>query len=70
MKKEGRKSKIITPIIFGAFKNSDKFGFIPLGPLILPETDKQVNIDLDPIGLQEVTKNQKTYSLMSSQVTS
>ena len=29
-------------------QNKDKFGFIPLGPLIVPDTDKQIEKGSDP----------------------
>ena len=36
-------------------QNVDKFGFIPLGPLALPNTDKKCDMGSDPIKLYDVT---------------
>ena len=49
-------------------ENKDKFGFIPLGPLIPPNTDKQIEEGLDPIKLYDITRNEKTFNFLSSQV--
>ena len=32
-------------------QNEDKFGFIPLGPLVVPKSDKKRSLGLDPIKL-------------------
>ena len=45
-----------------------KFGYIPLGPLVLPESDKKVNMGSDPIKLYDITKNQNTFNFLSTQV--
>ena len=49
-------------------QNDDKFGFIPLGPLILPTCDKQIKKGTDPIKLYDITRSQKTFNFLSSQV--
>ena len=37
-------------------QNSDRFGFIPLGPLLLPKTDKGIYLGSDPVALYDVVK--------------
>ena len=46
----------------------DKFGFIPLGPLILPSTDRGIVMGSDPVVLYDAVKSQKQYNFLSSQV--
>ena len=49
-------------------QNKDKFVFIPLGPLTVPDTDKQIEEGSDPIKLYDITRNQKTFNFLSSQI--
>ena len=49
-------------------QNKDKFGFIPLCPLTLPDTDKQIEKGSDPIKLYDITRNQETFNFLSSQL--
>ena len=49
-------------------QTESKFGYIPLGPLVLPESDKQVNVGSDPIKLYDITRSQNTFNFLSTQV--
>ena len=49
-------------------QNPDKFGFIPLGPLTLPNTDRGIVMGSDPVLLYDTVKSQKQYNFLSSQV--
>ena len=49
-------------------QNPDKFGFIPLGPLVLPNTDRGIVMGPDPVLLYDAVKSQKQYNFLSSQV--
>ena len=51
-----------------AEQNPDNFGYIPLGPLLLPQTDKKKFCCTDPIKLYDITKNQNSFNFMSSQI--
>ena len=51
-----------------ADQNPDKFGFIPLGPLVLPNTDRGIVMGSDPVLLYDAVKSQKQYNFLSSQV--
>ena len=52
-----------------AHQNPDRFGFIPLGPLLLPSMDKGLCLGSDPVELYNAVKNQEQYNFCSSQVT-
>ena len=49
-------------------QNQQKFGFIPLGPLLLPTTNLKRVIGTDLIKLYNVTKNTDSFNFMSSQI--
>ena len=49
-------------------QNQQKFGFIPLGPLLLPKNNFQRVIGTDPIKVYDITKNSDTFNFMSSQI--
>ena len=49
-------------------QNDGKFGFIPLGPLVLPLSDKNINMGSDPIKLYDTMKNQYESNFLSSQI--
>ena len=49
-------------------QNEDIFGFIPLGPLILPNCDKKLEKGLDPIKLYDITRSQETFIFLSIQI--
>ena len=48
-------------------QNQQKFGFIPLGLLLLPKNNFKHVIGIDPIKLYDVTKNSDSFNFMSSQ---
>ena len=49
-------------------QNADKFGFIPLGPLVLPVTDKRKYMGSDPIKLYDVTRNESRPNFLAAQI--
>ena len=49
-------------------QNSQKFGFVPLGPLLLPDFNLKLSMGTDPIKLYDVTKNLDSFNFMSSQI--
>ena len=49
-------------------QTDDKFGFIPLGPLVIPTSDKRRYLGLDPIKLYDVTRNETDCNFLSSQI--
>ena len=49
-------------------QNDDKFGFIPLSPLVLPNSDKKCDMGSDPIKLYEVTRNEVHFNFLTTQV--
>ena len=51
-----------------AEQNPDNFGYIPLGPLLLPKTDKKKFRGTDPVKLYDITKNENTFNFMHSQI--
>ena len=49
-------------------QTDDKFGFIPLGPLVIAESDKRRYMGSDPIKLYEVTKAETKPNFLSAQI--
>ena len=49
-------------------QNEDKFGFIPLGPLVVPKSDKKRNLGSDPIKLYDATRGQTDFNFLTSQI--
>ena len=49
-----------------AEQNPDNFGFIPLGPLLLPKTNNKHFWDTDSIKLYDITRNEDTFNFMCS----
>ena len=49
-------------------QTDDKFGFIPLGPLVIPTSDKRRYLGLDAIKLYDVTRNESHCNFLSSQI--
>ena len=46
----------------------DKFGFIPLGPLVMPTSDKRRYMGSDPIKLYDVTRSETKPNFLSTQI--
>ena len=51
-----------------AKQNPDNFGYIPLGPLLLPRTNSKNSGGTDPNKLYDKTRNEDTFNFMSSQI--
>ena len=51
-----------------AEQNPDNFGYIPLGPLLLPRTNSKNFGGTDPIKLYDKTRNENIFNFMSSQL--
>ena len=51
-----------------AEQNPDKFGYIPLGPLLLPLTNSKNFCDTDPVKLYDITRKENNFNFMSSQI--
>ena len=49
-------------------QTKQKFGYIPLGPLVLPTSDNKVNMGSDPIKLYDITRDQNTFNFLSTQI--
>ena len=49
-------------------QNEQKFGFIPLGPLLLPKSNLKRVMANDPIKLYNITKNSDSFNFMSNQI--
>ena len=49
-------------------QNAQKFGFVPLGPLLIPDSDLRLSSNLDPIKLYDITKNTNSYNFMAAQI--
>ena len=49
-------------------QNESKFGFRPLGPLVLPQSDNKINMGSDPIKLYDITRNQDNFNFLSTQI--
>ena len=49
-------------------QNEDKFGFIPLGPLVIPKSDKRRSLGSDPIKLYNATRSQTDSNFLTSQI--
>ena len=49
-------------------QNKQHFGFIPLGPLLLPKSNSKRAMGTDPIKLYDITKNSGSFNFMSSQI--
>ena len=51
-----------------------KFLYIPLGPLALPtslalpKSDNKLNMGSDPIKLYDITRDQKTFNFLSTEI--
>ena len=48
-------------------QNLQRFGFIPLGPLILPQKNCKHVLNADPIKLYDITKNSDLFNFMTTQ---
>ena len=48
-------------------QTEDKFGFIPLGPLVMP-SDKRRHCGSNPIKLSDITRNETTFNFLSAQI--
>ena len=51
-----------------AEQNPDNFGYIPLGPLLLPQTNNKKFLGTNPIKLYDITRKENTFNFMSSQI--
>ena len=51
-----------------AKQNPDNFGYIPLGPLLLPQTNSKKNCGTNPVKLYDITRRENTFNFMSSQI--
>ena len=49
-------------------QNHQRFGFIPLGPLILPQNNFKRILNSDPIKLYDITKNSDSFNFMTTQI--
>ena len=49
-------------------QTEDKFGFIPLSPVVLSTPDNRNYMGSDPIKLYDITKNENMFNFMSAQV--
>ena len=49
-------------------QNSQKFGFVPLGPLLLLDFNLKLSTGTDPIKPYDVTKNSDSFNFISSQI--
>ena len=49
-------------------QNQQKFGFIPLGSLLLPKSNLKRVMGNDPIKLYDITKNSDSFNFMSNQI--
>ena len=49
-------------------QNQQRFGFIPLSPLLLPNTNLKRVLDADPIQLYDITKNSDSFNFMTDQI--
>ena len=49
-------------------QNHQRFGFIPLGPLILPQNNFKPVLNTDPIKLYDITKNSDSFNFMTTQI--
>ena len=49
-------------------QNEEKFGFIPLGPLVVPKSDKKRKLGSDPIKLYDATRSQTDFNFLTSQI--
>ena len=49
-------------------QNTQKFGFVPLGPLLIPDSDLRLSSSRDPIKLYDITKNTNSYNFMAAQI--
>ena len=45
-----------------------KFGFVPLGPLVIPNSDKRRYMGSDPIKLYDITRNETKFNFLSAQI--
>ena len=49
-------------------QTEDKFGFIPLGPLVMPSSDKRRHCGSNSIKLYDITRNETTFNFLSAQI--
>ena len=49
-------------------QTEEKFGYIPLGSLVLSTSDNRINAGSDPIKLNDITRDQNTFNFLSSQI--
>ena len=49
-------------------QTEEKFGYIPLGPLLLPTSDNKVKMGSDPIKLYDIMRDQNTFNFLSTQI--
>ena len=49
-------------------QTDDKFGFIPLGPMVIPTSDKRRYLGSDPIKLYDLTRKETTFNFLSTQI--
>ena len=49
-------------------QTEEKFCFIPLGPLVLSQSDNKINMGSDPIKLYDITRDQNTFHFLSTQI--
>ena len=49
-------------------QNHQRFGFIPLGPLILPQNNFKHVLNTDPIKLYDITRNSDSFKFMTTQI--
>ena len=49
-------------------QTDEKFGVIPLGPLVMPTSDKRRHFGTDPIKLYHITRNEITFNYLSAQI--
>ena len=51
-----------------AEQNPDNFGYISLGPLLLPQTNSKKFCGTNPVKLYDITRRENTFNFMSSQI--
>ena len=49
-------------------QTDDKFGFIPLGLLVIPTSDKRRYMGSDPTKLYDITRNETKFNFLSTQI--
>ena len=49
-------------------QTDDKFGFISLGPLVIPNSDKRRYMGSDTIKLYDITRNETKFNFLSAQI--